>query len=130
MAANVLVDSSYFIAGLRAGEDPLQELDRHADEIELYTCGMVTVEVLRGLKPRSAHERMARYLGCMRYIPTLNKIWEQVASLAWRLDRKGCFMQVSDLVIASCALEADAAVLTFDSDFQNIPNLRVLDRLA
>jgi predicted nucleic acid-binding protein len=89
----------------------------------------VTVEVLRGMKHRAAHDRMARYFGCMCHVPTLNRIWERAASLAWQLDRKGRFMQVSDLIIASCALEADAAVLTLDSDFFNVPDLRVISRL-
>ncbi len=57
-------------------------------------------------------------------------MWERVAALARQLDRAGQFMQVTDLTVAACALEADAAVLTLDSDFTRVPGLRVLRTLG
>ena len=72
---------------------------------------------------------MADFLGCMLYVPTLNAFWDRAANLAWELDRIGRTMQVTDLIIACCALESEAAVLTFDSDFENVPNLRAISAL-
>jgi predicted nucleic acid-binding protein len=129
MPGRALVDSSFFIDRLRAGSDPIEELSEHSDEWELLTCGVVQVEVLRGLKHKGAHERMKEFMGCMLYVPTLNAIWERVAALAWNLDREGRTMQVTDLVIAACALEADAVVLTFDSDFSRVSGLRTIRAL-
>lgn len=130
MLGNVLVDSSFFIQRLRAGLDPFEELGVWADECDFYTCGVVMTEVLRGVKERKAHEKMASLFGCMLYLPTLNSTWEHVAGMAWRLDRSGFTMQVTDLVIGVSALEADAAVLALDSDFPRIPNLRVGQKLG
>jgi predicted nucleic acid-binding protein len=130
MAGNVLVDSSFFIDRLRAGLDPLEELASFSDDWELITCGVVQVEVLRGVKQQGPHRRMAEFMECMLYVPTLNNIWERAAKLAWSLDRQGKVMQVTDLVIASCALEAEAAVLTLDTDFGRVPGLRTLRTLA
>jgi predicted nucleic acid-binding protein len=129
MAGRALVDSSFFIGCLRAGGDPLEELAGHSDDWELLTCGVVQVEVLRGMKQKKAHQRMVNYMGCMLYVPTLNAVWERAAALAWDLDRLGRTMQVTDLLIASCALESDAAVLTFDSVFLNVPDLRTIRML-
>jgi predicted nucleic acid-binding protein len=129
MPGNVLVDSSFYIDRLRAGEDPLEELTVHAEECDYFTCGVVMTEVLRGLKLRKAHDRMAEFMGCMLFVPTSNKIWDRVRNLAWQLDRVGKFMQVTDLVIAASALEADAAVLTLDSDFRRVPGLRVVSEI-
>ena len=130
MPGNVLVDSSFFIDRLRAGVDPLEELAEFSDDWEMVTCGIVQMEVLRGMKQKGAHQRMADYMECMLYVPTLNNIWEHAAKLAWSLDRQGKVMQVTDLVIASCAIEAEAAVLTFDSDFDRVPSIRTLRRLS
>jgi predicted nucleic acid-binding protein len=130
MAANVLVDSSFYIARLRAGEDPLREISDHADDFDFVTCGIVVAEVLRGMKHKKAHERMAEFLGCMIYVPTLNHVWDRVHRLAWQLDRAGSVLQITDLVITVCALETDSAVLTFDSDFSRVPGLRVISKLA
>lgn len=130
MAGSVLVDSSFFIDRLRAGEDPFTEFVPHADDTDFLTCGVVVVEVLRGVKIKKAHQRLSQLLGAMLYVPTLNAVWERVAALAWQLDRAGQFMQVTDLTIAACALEADAAVLTLDGDFARVPGLRVLRTLG
>jgi predicted nucleic acid-binding protein len=129
MAGRALVDSSFFIGRLRAGGDPLVELAAHSDDWELLTCGVVQVEVLRGMKQKKAYQRMSEYMDCMLYVPTLNAVWERAIALAWKLDRLGRSMQVTDLVIASSALEAEAAVLTFDPDFANVPELLTLRTL-
>ena len=130
MPGNVLVDSSFFIDRLRAGADPLEELEPFMEDWEMVTCGVVQMEVLRGMKHKSAHQRMAEFMSCMLCVPTLNNIWERAAALAWTLDRQGKVMQVTDLVIASSAIEAEAAVLTLDSDFGRVPGLRTLRVLS
>ncbi len=129
MFANVLVDSSYYIDRLRAGEDPFEEFALHADEADFFTCGVVMIEVLRGLKVKKAHDRLAALMGAMIYVPTLNHHWERARALAWELDRQGRFVHVPDLIIAVCALESDALLLTLDSDFRRVPGLQVIDRL-
>ena len=129
MAGRVLVDSSFFIDRMRAGQDPLAELAQFSDDWEMLTCGVVAVEVLRGMKHQRAHQRMEEYLGCMLYVPTLNTIWERAAQLAWELDRAGQGVKVPDLVIAVCALDYEASVLTFDSDFDRVPGIRTLRAL-
>jgi predicted nucleic acid-binding protein len=129
MFANVLVDSSYYIERLRAGEDPFEDLASHADETDFFTCGLVMIEVLRGMKVKKAHDRLAALMGAMIYVPTPNRVWERAAELAWQLDRQGRIMQVTDLMIAVCALEADAFLLTHDSDFRRVPGLHVIEQL-
>ena len=130
MAGNVLVDSSFFIDRLRVGGDPFREFAAHADADDFLTCGVVVAEVLRGVKGKKMHQRLESLFGCMIYVPTLNHVWERAAKLAWELDRKGRIMQITDLVIAACALDADAVVLTLDSDFAQVPGLRVIARLG
>lgn len=129
MAGNILVDSTFFIDRLRASGDPFEELNARALDYNFLTCGVVVAEVLRGMKIKNTHQRFATLFSCMIYVPTPNRIWERVTDLAWELDRVGRGMQITDLVIAACALDADAAVLTADSDFARVPGLRVLRRL-
>ena len=129
MAGRVLVDSSFFITRLRTQRDPLEELAIYSDDWELLTCGVVQMEVLRGMIEKKAHQKMAAYMDCMLYVPTLNGVWERAAELAWTMDRQGKVMQITDLIIAACAIVAEAAVLTFDSDFGRVPGLRTLCEL-
>ena len=129
MPGRTLVDSSFFIDRLRAGIDPLEELAAVSEDWEFLTCGVVRIEVLRGLKHKTVHQRMADFMGCMLEVPTRNAGWERAAELAWKMDRLGQPMQVTDLVIATCAMEADAVILTFDSDFARVPGLHAIHSL-
>ncbi len=130
MPASVVVDSCFYIDRLRAGIDPFKELATYADTWEFATCGVVTLEVLRGVKHKASHDRMQQLFSSMIYIPTTNPIWEGAAALAWQLDRLGRPMQVTDLLIAASALHSEAVLLTFDRDFNAVPGLRVLCRLS
>lgn len=130
MASLVLPDSSFYITATRAGRDPFLELSAKSDKYEYATCGMVQVEVLRGRRDPHLLRRFRDTFAVMIYIGTVNAIWERTALLAWTLDRQGVIIPATDLLIAACALQADAAVLTYDQHFQQVPGLRVVDHLA
>ena len=129
MVGSVLVDSCYYITRLKRGFDPAEDFIAWADDCDFYTCGVVKIEVLRGLKLKKTYDRVGELMGCMLYVPTGNSIWERAQKLAHDLDRQGIVMQVTDLIIAACALEVGATVLTYDSDFYRVPKLRVIDSL-
>jgi predicted nucleic acid-binding protein len=126
----VLVDSSVIIGLLRQGRDPAQELMEQAGETDLATCGMVRMEVLRGMRLPKAKRALEAFFDAMRYVASDAKLWHDATNLAWRLDREGWTLPLQDVFIASCALRIDAAVLTFDKHYHAIPGLRVLPDLA
>jgi predicted nucleic acid-binding protein len=130
MAANALVDSSFYIDRLRRGADPLEELAAFADDWDIVTCGVVRAEVLRGLIHKNAHRQMREAMDCMRYVPTSAAVWDRVERLAWELDRAGKILQVTDLIIAASAVDAEAVVVTLDSDFQRVPGLQAVRQLG
>jgi predicted nucleic acid-binding protein len=130
MASLVLPDSSFYITATRAGRDPFVELGAKAMEYEYATCGMVQMEVLRGRRDPYVLKRFRETFAVMIYITTINPIWERAAQLAWSLDRQGIIIPATDLLIAACALQVGATVLTHDKHFQFIRGLSVTDRLA
>lgn len=130
MANLVLPDSNFYINCARAGLDPFVELGAHADEWEFATCGMVVLEVVRGRSNPTVLRRFRERFAIMSFIPAGNSVWEQAAQLAWSLDRRGIVLPAPDLLIAACALQARAAVLTADAHFAEIPGLRVLAKLT
>lgn len=126
MQGSLLADSSFYISRLKQGKDPLAELAAISEEWEVVTCGVVVVEVCRGFKNERMRERFERAFSTMIMIPATPKIWRRAMELAWKLDREGKAMQVTDLVIATCALQVEATVLTLDSDFLRVPSLDVV----
>ena len=129
MESPVLVDSSIFITLLKTRRDPGRELLARMDLTDIATCGMVRLEVIRGLATRRARQRMDAFFNVMRNIPTDNELWEEACELGWQVTRKGHNMPAQDIIIAACALRARAAVLTYDGHFDAIPGLRVVHSL-
>jgi len=130
MVELALPDSNFYISRARAGIDPFVELAAHADQWEFATCGMVVLEVCRGRSDPGLLKRFQERFAIMLYVAVGNSVWERAGQLAWALDRKGIVLPAPDLLIAACALQAKAAVLTFDAHFQAIPGLRVIDSIG
>jgi predicted nucleic acid-binding protein len=129
MANLVLPDSNFYINCARAGIDPFVELGAHADEMEFATCGMVVIEVCRGRSSPVVLRRFRERFAIMPFLPAGTSVWDQATQLAWSLDRQGIVLPAPDLLIAACALQAKAAVLTSDAHYQHIPGLKVLQSL-
>ena len=132
MAHLILPDSNIYIRALRNGSDPFQDFAAGLDDRdwEFATCGMVTLEVCRGLRDPTLLARYRERFAVMLYIHATSQIWERATQLAWTLDRNGLVLPAPDLLIAACALQANATLLTADAHFRHIPGLRVIDQLA
>lgn len=128
-ASPVLVDSSYYIRSLRLGRDPLRSLALIAAMRDVAVCGIIRCEVGRGIRHSQALRRFHSAWDCMIDVPMDGRLWDDVESTAWKLDRTGKILPLTDLIIACCARRIDAAVLTFDEHFKQVPGIRVVDRL-
>jgi len=121
----VLVDSSIFIGCMRQGIDPLDHLLGRYPLTGLVTCGVVKAEVLRGMKSIKFRDRLDGLFQVMRFVQTNEKLWDKAWQLAWNMDRQGRVIPLTDIVIAACAMEEGAAVLTNDRHFDLVPGLRM-----
>lgn len=130
MASLVLPDSNFYINSARAGIDPFLELGARLDDWEFPTCGVVVLEVCRSRTHPIILQKFRERFAIMPFIPTGTTVWELATQLAWTLDRRGIVIPAPDLIIAACALQAKAAVLTADANFRQIPNLQVLETLG
>jgi predicted nucleic acid-binding protein len=92
---------------------------------ELFTCGIVRAEVLRGLVKASIKTGMSSFFDLVPHLPTDETLWSETAELAWKLDRTGIILPLTDLAKACCALRAKATVITSDRHFSKIPGLEV-----
>jgi predicted nucleic acid-binding protein len=125
MSATVLVDSNVFISLLRRGLDPVELLGDWIGNGDLATCGMVRMEVERGLKIDRIRRRIGNFFDVLINVPTTNKIWEQATETAWKLGRSGITLPAQDILIAACASEIGAAVLSDDKHFDEFAGLQI-----
>ena len=120
---SVLVDSNVYIGLLRRGFDPAHVLRRWAGYADLATCGMVRLEVERGLRYERVRRHMRAFFDVLVMIPSSNHAWTRATELAWSLDRRGITLPSQDCLIAACAQLAGAAVLSDDGHFESIPGI-------
>lgn len=125
MAQAVLIDSNVYIQILRSGRDVGRSIDARYHETDVVTCGIVRLEVLRGIVENRAKSWMDGVFSIMCCVSTDQHLWEEATELAWTLDRSGVTLPAQDIVIAACAMRAGAIVHTYDRHFTRIPGLTV-----
>src|SRR5262249_20725001 len=103
----MLVDSTIYIDLLRRGEDIPFVLSPLLLSGELFSCGVIRVEVLRGIRSIETRKELSDLFDLMAEVPTDARIWAQVTDLAGKLDRRGAVLPLTQLVIACCAFAVD-----------------------
>lgn len=121
----VLVDSSFYIGMTQQGKNPLPLLTYLAVDRDLAICGVIRAEVGRGIRIPKVRTAFQGFWDVMINVQTDNKLWQQAEELAWKLDRAGKMLPLTDIVIACCAMRLDATILTHDHHFLEIPGIRV-----
>jgi predicted nucleic acid-binding protein len=119
----LLVDSAVYIDLLRAGVDVRQRLLPALSSGDLYNCGVVRAEVLRGVKNPRLKEDLAAFFDIIPEVPTDARMWRQISDLGWELGRRKKWPPVTDLAIAACAMRVRATLISPDAHFLDIPGL-------
>ncbi|MEJ6581778.1 MAG: PIN domain-containing protein [Akkermansiaceae bacterium] len=96
------------------------------DSTGLVTCGVVKAEVLCGIKSLKARAQFEGFFNVMRFANTQASTWDDVWKLAWKRDREGKVLPLTDILIATCALKEEAWILTSDHNFDHIEGLNVI----
>src|SRR6516162_716544 len=79
---------------------------------QLFICGVIRAEVLRGIRTIEMRNELSELFDLMAEVPTDARIWAKVTDLAWKMDRRGVVLPLTDLVIACCAFAMHASVAT------------------
>lgn len=124
-----VVDSSKFIDWMRRGLNPTRILRPFVLADQIVTCGLIRLEVIRGVVKPAAKSELTSLFDAIREVPLCTAIWQRATDLAWQLDRQGEVLPSSDLIIGACALHVGAAVVTTDKHFASIPRLNTVHEL-
>lgn len=125
----ILIDSSVYVDWLRGRVRFDGMLEPWIRARMLCGCGLVRVEVLRGVLHPRQKRRVMEFFDLFPEVPIDGRLWGEAAELAWSLDRRGRVLPLTDVVIASCALRAQAILITSDQHFSSIPDLKTLPAL-
>jgi predicted nucleic acid-binding protein len=127
MVNKILPDTSAWIDFFRGKPSGMAEnVEAALVQGEVVTCGVVLFELLQGIKsPREE----AQVLSAFQAIPHLEMtgaLWIKAGQLSSQLRKKGYTLPLSDIIIATLALEHTYSLLTVDRHFDAIPGLTVI----
>jgi predicted nucleic acid-binding protein len=120
-----IVDSSVYIDWMRQGRSPTRILRPFVLADQMFTCGVIRVEVLRGAVKPAVRTELGELFNALRDIPFTAGVWDRTEALAWQLDWAGTVLPLSDLMIAACALHVGATVVSTDPHYGQVPGLTV-----
>jgi predicted nucleic acid-binding protein len=122
----ILVDTSVWVRALRRrASQERQELDHLLSEDQVATTDLIVAEVLQGARSDSDFRRVAERFEALNFFHADSQVWLRAATLSFDLKRRGLTTALSDVVIATVALEHDLELYTIDSDFERISGLRL-----
>ena len=122
----LLPDTCAWIEFFRGQQTPMaQALERELQRGEVVTCGVILYELVQGIKSSKEESLVLSALQAVTHVEMSADLWTKAGLLSADLRKKGHALPLSDLVIASIALEHKLSVLTVDSHFDVIAGLKL-----
>ena len=128
MAPNkILPDTCAWIDFFRGCQTPLAEsLVRSLGRDNVVTCGVVQCELLQGVKKPDEEQLVLNALQALPHLEMTRELWISAGQLAATLRKGGHTLPLSDIIIATLALDHGCEVLTVDRHFEQIPGLELV----
>lgn len=122
----LLIDSTVYIDWFRRRVDPRPMLAPWIKGRAVAICGIIRAEVIRGVIHPGQRAKIEVLFDILEEVPTDSTLWREVAETAWRLDRQGITLPLTDIAIAACSLRIGASLITTDEHFSRISGLNIL----
>mgnify|MGYP002638195951 CR=1 FL=1 len=125
-ANRVLADTCAWIDFFNNRGTPLAKvLEEHLIQGDVYTCGIVKYELVQGLKSSQEEVLLLEALRALDHLEMTESLWYDAGRLSASLRKEGVTLPLSDILIATLAMERGLSVLTVDRHFNQIADLRV-----
>ena len=122
---DVLVDTSIWIEFFKPKSDIGDKLEKLIKENSVWTCGIVLFELVQGTKSDHEKSKILGILSDLKYIEMTLLLWRKAGELSVSLKQKGMNLPLSDIFIATIAIEHHLHVFTLDKHFEQIPVLSI-----
>ncbi len=126
MGNRIIIDTSIWIEYFKDNKSYTLFIDENLDLDNIYIVGPIISELLHGVKSKSEYDTLS---GAIEAVPFLNCIyadWVKAGKILFELKKTGISIPLTDAIIGSIALRTDASILTIDSHFKKIKDLKIL----
>jgi predicted nucleic acid-binding protein len=122
----VIADTSVWIPFFNRPDSPQKTaLDLLIDADEIVLVGVVLAELLQGCRTPSERDLLSDALLALPYHEVTQSTWSQAGNLSAHLLRRGVTLPLSDLLIATLAIEHGCSVYSLDTHFKKIPGVHL-----
>lgn len=122
----VLIDTSAWINFFRFKDDLVGDIVTnliHHDNA--YLTGPVIAELLHGVRGKKEKADLDIFFETIPCLQVTHNDWFECGNMLLKLREKGLAIPLTDVLIAAVAIRNEAAVLTLDKHFQNLPVQRI-----
>ena len=121
----ILVDTSVWIEYLRNNPEITGIIDTELSNNNIYTTGPVITELLQGVKTENELKLLSDHIDALIYLECGINHWKKAGQISFKLRKSGLKIPVTDVIIATVAIENGAFVYTLDNHFKHIPDVRL-----
>lgn len=125
MKDNILADTSVWIEFFKAGSAIGNVLENLIKEHRVWTCGIVLFELIKGVKSEKEKSLIIDTLLSLEYIEMSPLLWKNAGEVAASLKKTGVNLPMSDIFIASLAVNHSLHIFTLDKHFEQIPGVKI-----
>ncbi|MBM4351872.1 MAG: PIN domain-containing protein [Deltaproteobacteria bacterium] len=125
MENRTLADTTVWIEFFRGKSKVADLIEMLLTENAVCTCGVVMFELLQGIKSEGEKNKILSILATLPYFEMTQKLWRSAAEVSLSLKKHGVSLPLSDIFIATIAVENDLSIYTLDNHFTQIPNLKL-----
>ena len=121
----ILTDTSIWIEFFKPESPAGKKLESLIVKNSVWVCGIVLFELLQGVKSEAEKAKIVETLSNLEYVEMSKSLWQKSADISASLKKNGITLPLSDIFIASVAIEHDLHVFTLDKHFEQIPRVKV-----
>lgn len=125
MKDNILVDTSVWIEFFKLHSEIGDRLEKLIKEDSVWTCGIVLFELVQGTKLEKEKNKILEILLSLKYVEMSPLLWQKAGELSTILKKEGKNLPLSDILIASLAIEHKLQIFTLDRHFEHIPGVKI-----
>lgn len=121
----IIVDTSVLIDFFNGKEKDENNLSKLIESNCIVTTGIIIAELLQGTKNLKEEYGIAELINALPTIEITTDLWIKAGKLSATLRKKGINIPLTDVAIATIAIEYKFSLFTKDKHFIHIPNLKL-----
>jgi len=128
MSNKIIVDTSIWIEYFKNNSDYVPFVEENLNLENIYIIGPIISELLHGVKNEKEYLMLSKSISAILYLDCIFEDWIKTGSILFNLKKRGKIIPLTDALIAAVAIRVNAAILTLDQHFKDIPEIKLLVR--